>query len=46
MQSSKKLVLRKSNLKSLTAAEEFKKAVSDGTASSITELDISHNLIR
>ena len=45
MQSSKKLVLRKSSLKQLKTSEELKKAIEDGSAASITEIDVSHNLI-
>lgn len=42
---SEKLVLRKSNLKSLEKSKEFMKTIEDESCSQIKQLDISHNQI-
>ena len=45
MDTGKKIVLRKQGLKSLDKATEISAAVSDGSAATISEIDLSHNSI-
>ena len=45
MQANNKLVIRKAGISKLSASDDIKNAIKDGSAGNIKEIDLSHNKI-